>query len=48
VLYPLKQQLEEQLVRDEALIVKTLAEMASATSERAKNSEDHAVYVEEA
>ena len=48
VLYPLKAQLEEQLVRDEALIVKTLAEMNAATTERAKNSAEHAQYVDEA
>merc|ERR1711907_651214 len=48
VLYPLKASLEQQIARDEQLIVDTLAEMDMATNERAKNSAEHAAYVEEA
>jgi len=48
VLYPLKASLEEQITRDEALIVKTLAEMDAATFERAQNKAEHEQYIEEA
>ena len=48
MLYPLKANLEDSIARDEALVVKTLAEMDAATFERAKNKAEHEQYVEEA
>jgi len=47
VLYPLKASLEEQIARDEQLVVDTLAEMDSATMERASNHAENVAYIEE-
>jgi len=47
VLYPLKASLEEQIARDEQLVVDTLAAMDVATNERAQNNADNAAYIEE-
>ena len=48
VLYPLKASLEEQIARDEQLVVDTLADMDRATNERAANHAENVAFVEEA
>merc|ERR1712151_1064652 len=45
VLYPLKASLEEQIARDEQLVVDTLAAMDVATSERAANHASNVEYI---
>merc|ERR1711990_920827 len=47
VLYPLKASPEEQIARDEQLVVDTLAEMDSATMERASSHAENVQYIEE-
>merc|ERR1711990_677916 len=48
VLYPLKAALEDQIARDEQLVVDTLADMDRATNERAAAHAENMAYVEEA
>jgi len=47
VLYPLKASLEDQIARDEQLVVDTLNDMDVATNERAANSASNAQFIEE-
>merc|ERR1711990_911963 len=46
VLYPLKASLEEQIARDEQLVVDTLAAMDVATNERASSHAENVQYIE--
>jgi hypothetical protein len=48
VLYPLKLALENQIARDEQLVVDTLNEMDRATTERAATHAENVAYIEEA
>jgi hypothetical protein len=48
VLYPLKGSLEAQIARDEQLVVDTLADMDTATTERAASHAENVAYIEEA
>lgn len=48
VLYPRKAQLEEDIARDEKLIVDTNAAMDKATAEREAASAAHAAWIAEA
>jgi len=48
VLYPLKAALEDQIARDEQLVVDTLADMDRATNERAATHAENMAYIEEA